>query len=212
MIMLFRLLTIVVILISIPAYAGNDIRERYISGNRLLEEEIKLSSKPDIYFVFNMLEKKIYIKSRGINLKELNIQDSSYWGSPVSTNAYKVKKKSTLIKPGRETIKPGDDNKKDAFKLEALELKDMPSRYTIVFAGGATVFIRPLSEGFVSAMGNAFYSSVKFLKRPVSMVWNTLKGAPFTTFDIVLNENDARAVYWSLSDNSAVIMYIYPNY
>ena len=206
--MLFRLLTIIVVLISIPAYAGNDIRESYIKQNRLLEEEIKLSRKPVIYFVFNMQEKKIYIKSRGINLKEVNIQDFGYWGNPVSVNAFKVKKKSAFIKPGRETIKPGDESKKDTFELEALELKDMPSRYTIVFESGATVFIRHLSEGVISAIGNAFYSSAKFLTRPLSMVWNTLKGTPYTTINIVLNENDARAVYWSISENSAVIVCI----
>ncbi|MGB5158460.1 hypothetical protein [Desulfobacterium sp. N47] len=206
--MKFKLITIIVILISIPAYAGNNIKGNYIKQNRLLEEEIKLSRKADIYFVFNISEKVIYIKSRGINLKELGIQDSGRWGNSVSVNSYKVKEKSTFIKPGRETIKPGNDTKKDTFELEALELKDMPSRYTIVLFGGATVFIRPSSQGIITATANAFYSSIKFFTHPLSMVWNTLKGSPYTAFDIVLNENDARALYWSLSNNSAIIVCI----
>lgn len=205
--MMFRLLSIILVLVSIQAHAGDNIGENYIKQNRLLEEEIKLSRKPVIYFVVNIDENKIVIKSRGINLKELNFQDSGCWGRPVSVNTYQVKKKSTFIKPGRETITPKDDKEKNTFELEALELKDMPSRYTIALEGGATLFVRPLTVGFVSAIGNAYYSSVKYITRPLSMVWNTLKGTPYTAFDIVLNENDARAFYWSLSEDSTVIVY-----
>ncbi len=206
MIMLFRSLTFFFILISFPAYAADNVMENYIKQNQLLEEEIKLSRKPDIYYVFNMLEMKIYIKARGINLKEFSIQDFSRWGKPFSVNVFKVKRKSTFIKPARETIKPGDEKKKDNFELEALELKDMPTRYTIVFEGGATLFIRPSSEGFISTTGNFFYSSYKLLTRPLLMVWNTLKGKSYKAFNIVLNENDARAVYWSIPEKSAVIL------
>lgn len=191
---------------SIQAHADENVYENYIKQNKVIEEEIKLSRKPDIYFVFDIQENKIYIKSRGINLKEINIQKSGYWGSPVAVSIFKVKNKSTLIKPERETIRPGSNSNKDSFELDALELTDMPSRFKIVFESGVTFFIRPLPEGFISTIGNAFYESSKFFTRPVSMILKALKGAPLTTFYIVLNENDARAIYWSLSENSDVIV------
>lgn len=203
--MISGILTIFLLFFSIQAHANENVYENYINQNQVIEKEIKLSRNPVIYFVFDMPENKIYIKSRGINLKEINIQKSGYWGSPIAVSTLKVKNKSTLIKPERETISPGSNNK-DSFELDALELTDMPSRYKIVFESGVTVFIRPLQDGFFSAIGNAFYESSKFLVRPVSMILKTLKGAPLTTFDIVLNENDARAIYWSLSENSEVIV------
>ncbi len=122
-------------LIAGPVSAG-DVREKYIRDNRLLEEELALARKPDIYFVFNLKGKMAHIKAKGIQLKELPVNNFNCWGSPVSGNVYRLKKKSTFFKPGREMIKPGASKDKDNFKIEALELADMPSRYTLVFDGG----------------------------------------------------------------------------
>ncbi len=204
--MRLQLILLFISLIAGPASAGDD-KEIYIRENRLLEEELTLARKPDIYFVFNLKEKMAYIKARGIHLRELQINDFHCWGSPVSGNVYRLRKKSTFFKPGREMIKPGESKEKDNFKIEALELADVPSRYTLVLDGGLTIFIRPLTEGIVSGIGNLFYTSMRFLIRPISMLWNMLRGTPYTAIDIVLDKNDARAVYWSLSEGSGAIIY-----
>lgn len=192
-------------LIAGPAFAGDD-KEIYIRESRLLEEELKLSRKPDIYFVLNLKGKMVYIKARGILLKELQIRDFNCWGSPVSVNAYRVREKSTFIEPEREMIKPGEIKKNDKYKVDAFELTDMPSRYTVVLDGGVAIFIKPLTEGIVSGISNVSYSSVRFFTRPILMLWNVLKGKPYTAIDIVLDKNDARAFYWSLSEKSTAIV------
>ena len=189
-----------------PASAGDD-EERYIRENRLLEEELALARKPDIYFVFNLKEKMAYIKARGISLSELQMRDSHCWGSPVSGNVYRLIKKSTFLKPGREIIKPGESKEKDNFKIEALELADMPSRYTLVFDGGVRIWIRPSTEGIVSGAGNIFYALPRFFSRPISRLWYALRGKAYTAIDIALDKNDARAVYWSISEGSGAIIY-----
>ena len=204
--MRLQLILLFISLIAGPASAGDD-KERYIRENRLLEEELTLARKPDIYFVFNLKEKMAYIKAREIHLRELQINDFHCWSSPVSGNVYRLRKKSTFFKPGREVIKPGESKEKDNFKVEALELADMPSRYTLVLDGGLTIFIRPLTEGIVSGIGNLFYTSMRFLIRPISMLWYALRGKPYTAIDIVLEKNDARAIYWSLSEGSGAIIY-----
>jgi len=205
--MRLQLILLFISLIAGPASAGDD-KEIYIRENRLLEEELTLARKPDIYFVFNLKEKMAYIKARGIHLRELQINDFHCWGSPVSGNVYRLRKKSTFFKPGREMIKPGESKEKDNFKIEALELADMPSRYTLVLDGGLTIFIRPLTEGIVSGIGNLFYTSMRFLIRPIAMFWNALRGTTYTAIDIVLDKNDTRAVYWSLSEGSGAIIYL----
>ncbi len=205
--MRLQLILLFISLIAGPASAGDD-KEIYIRENRLLEEELTLARKPDIYFVFNLKEKMAYIKARGIHLRELQINDFHCWGSPVSGNVYRLRKKSTFFKPGREMIKPGESKEKDNFKIEALELADVPSRYTLVLDGGLTIFIRPLTEGIVSGIGNLFYTSMRFLIRPIAMLWNALRGTTYTAIDIVLDKNDARAVYWSLSEGSGAIIYL----
>ena len=39
------------------------------------------------------------------------------------------------------------------------------------------------------------------------MLWYTLRGKPYTAIDMVLDKNDARAIYWSLSEGSGAIIY-----
>jgi len=202
---IFRVIFFFIVLIACPTFAGDD-KEIYIRERQLLEEELNLSRKPDIYFVFNLKNKILYIKSRGIPLKELQIKDFNCWGTPVSVNVYRVKEKSALIEPEREMIKPGEIKKNDKYKVDAFELTDMPSRYTVVLDGGIAIYIKPLTEGIASGISNASYSSVRFLTRPMLTLWNVLKGKPYTAIDIVLDKNDARAFYWSLSENSNTIV------
>ncbi|PJC73783.1 MAG: hypothetical protein CO013_06045, partial [Syntrophobacterales bacterium CG_4_8_14_3_um_filter_58_8] len=76
--MRLQLILLFMALIAGPASAGDD-KERYIRENRLLEEELVLARKPDIYFVFNLKEKMASIKARGIPLRELQINDFHCW-------------------------------------------------------------------------------------------------------------------------------------
>ncbi len=193
-------------LMAVPASAGDD-KARYIRENRLLEEELALSRKPDIYFVFNLNEKMAYINARGIHLRELPMKDFHCWGTPVSGKVYRLRKKSAFVKPGREMIKPGESKAKDNFKIEALELADMPSRYTLVLDGGAKIWVKPSTDGIVSGIGNIFHTSVQCVIRPIAMLWHALRGKPYTAIDMVLDKNDARAVYWSLSEGAGAIIY-----
>jgi len=201
----FRFIFFIITLITVPVFAGDD-KEIYIRETGLIEEELKLSRKPDVYFFFNLKEKIIYIKSRGISLKEMHIKGFNCWGTPVSVNAYRVRKKSTFNEPEREMIKPGEIKKNDKYKVDAFELSDMPSRYTIILDSGAEIYIKPSTEGIASGISNASYSSVRFLTRPILTLWNVLKGKPYTAIDIVLDKNDARAIYWSLTENSNTII------
>jgi len=205
LIIILRLIFFFIALIAGPAFAGDD-KEIYIRESRLLEEELKLSRKPDIYFIFNLKGKMVYIKSRGISLKELPIKDFNFWGSPVSVSAYRVREKSTFIEPEREMIKPGESKKNEKYKVDAFEVTDMPSRYTVILDGGIAIYIKPLTEGIFSGISNFSFSSVRFLTRPILMLWNVLKGKPYTAIDIVLDKNDAMAFYWSLSENSNAIV------
>lgn len=170
MIIILRLIFFFIALIAGPAFAGDD-KEIYIRESRLLEEELKLSRKPDIYFIFNLKGKMVYIKSRGISLKELPIKDFNFWGSPVSVSAYRVREKSTFIEPEREMIKPGESKKNEKYKVDAFEVTDMPSRYTVILDGGIAIYIKPLTEGIFSGISNFSFSSVRFLTRPILMLW-----------------------------------------
>jgi hypothetical protein len=194
-------------LIAVPAFA-DDGREMHIRETRLLEEELKLSRKPDIYFVFNLKEKTIHIKARGISLKDLGIEDLNCWGTPVPVNVYQVRKKSAFNEPEREMIKPGESKINEKYQVDAYELSDMPTNYSILMEGGIEMNIKPITKGFVSTVSNTSYSALRVVTRPMLILLNIFKGNPYTSIDIVLSENDARAIYWSLSEKSAAIINI----
>jgi hypothetical protein len=181
--------------------------DKYLRENRLFEAELTLARKPDIYLVFNLKEKIAYIKARGIALRKLQMNHSSCWGNPVLNKVYRLKNKWTFLKPDRETIKPGASKGSDDFKIDALELADMPSRYTLVLDNGAKIYVTPLTEGVVSGMGNFLYASMRFFIRPLSMLWSRLQGQPYTAIDMALEKNDARALYWSFSEGSGAVIY-----
>ncbi len=192
--------------IAAPASAGDD-KARYLQENRLLEEELQLAQKQNLYIVFNLGEKTASLRAKGIRLRDLPLKKARYWGSAASLRSYHMEKKSTFIEPGRETIKPGENKDADTFDVEALELTDMPSRYDLYFDGGLTVFVRPQTDGVVSAMGNTLYAAKVFITRPFSLLWNSVRKKTYTALDIVLDGNDARTLYWSLTAGSGALIY-----
>jgi len=193
-------------LLAVPASAADDPR-RYIRENRLLEQELVLARKGDIYFVFDLHEKIAHIKVKGIPLRELRMSKVRCWGSPVAGSAYRLIGKSTFFKPGRDAIQPGEGKKKDPYEIEALELADMPSRYALVFEGGMKMWVKPRTEGIATGMGNVFHAAKSLFIRPISTLWHALQGEPYTAIDIALDQDDARAIYWSFSEGGRAIIY-----
>lgn len=180
----------------------------------LLESELILARKPIIYFIFNLKDRVVQLKSRGIVLKEMKVEKVTFWGDPVDTKPRTMIKKSTLFEPKREKIDPNKNKAEEttttttgAFNIDALELKDMPASYRVKFSGGVSVSVRPNRTGFISI----FYRSGNLLgwyvTRPILTVWNSILGKPFTSLYLILDKEDARSIYWSLTEKSENIIF-----
>jgi hypothetical protein len=203
--MWFRLICF---LIALLISAGTECseKEKIKKEHELLESELKLASKPNIYFIFDLENRKIYFKARGAVLRELRIEDVKLWGDAVAAKPHSLLKKSTFFKPRRSRIKKGDSSTGDEFKIDALELEDMPVHYTLYMDEGISIFIRPKSEGLFSWVCNIAYLIKRYVSRPVFTVLNTLRGKPFTAIDVVLDKKDAQALYWVFSEGSEGII------
>jgi hypothetical protein len=201
-----KLILLLIMLTGLPCFAGDE-KDQYLRENRLIEAELGLARKPDIYFVFDLGTHTAHIKARGIRLKEMPVHKARRWGTPLMGTVYHLVKKSALWEPDREMIKPGENKEKDTFEIDALELSDMPSRYTLVFDGGMEIQVRPSTEGIASGASNIFYGLARFLVRPFPMLWHYIKGEPYTVIDMTMDGNDARAVYWSLAEGAGVIIW-----
>lgn len=182
-------------------------KQRIIEGNALLEAELKLAQKPDIYFVFDLPQKKILIKARGVILRELPLIKINFFGNRASEKAHFLLKKKTFIKPGREKIKPGGNKENDNFDIDALELDDMPLRYTLLTDGGVSIYVKPKTDGIISALCNIPYAIKNALSVPLHSFWNFLRRKPYTAVTLVLENKEAQALYWSTVEKSGIVIY-----
>jgi hypothetical protein len=178
------------------AFSGKsrDLKEE----NRLLEAELRLARKPGTYFVFDLGEGKVSIKSRGVALREFKVGKVRFWGRPISPESRELSEKSSLFKPKRKEVESGKKAGEDGFEIEALELKDMPSNYKLAFTDGVIVSVRKEAEGFFPWLANAGRYLAWLISRPPLTVWYTLRGRPFSSVLVTMSEKDAQSLYWAL--------------
>ncbi|MBI5099782.1 MAG: hypothetical protein HZB30_11150 [Nitrospirae bacterium] len=216
-----KILFSALLVIFLAVVVKTEAISQYSAGTKneinLLEAELKVAKKPVIYFIFNLKDKEILLKSRGILLKEMKIEDIKFWGEPVDAAPRTMLKKSALFKePKRVNIDPNKAKEETstnttttpgAFEIEALELKDMPTTYRLEFHEGIFISISPKGAGFLSRLYKMSSYTGWYLSRPILTIWNSIKGSPFTSIYLVLSEEDARFVYWSLEEKSENIIY-----
>lgn len=169
--------------------------------NLLLKEELALAKSPALYFIFDLKERSIALKSRGMVLQEWKIQGVHSWGDQPLLRTLMLVKKSALFAPKRKKIKPGEAEQGNTFELDALELKDMPSAFALYLSEGIYIYIRPELKKFISRMGNIGHLFGWYFWAPLKNLGFELRKKPFTALDIKLaNKEEAKALYWSLAD------------
>jgi hypothetical protein len=184
----------------------------------LLASELTLAKKTNIYFIFDLKKKEVILKSRGIVLKEMKIEEMKYWGGAVDAKPQVMLQKSALFKePKRVTIDPTKAKEEEtstnttpkapgAFEIEALELKDMPTTYHLEFSKGVFISVRPKAAGFVSVLYSFANYAGWYLSRPILTIWHSIKGRTYISIYLTMSEEDARSIYWSLVENSENII------
>ena len=190
------------------AVAADEIQDlRY--ENEVLESELALAQKAQVYFIFNLKDKKIYLKARGANRRELPIDQIKGWNLPLSAKPHPLLKKSSLFKPRREEIDPKQKETAatDKFEIDALELDDMPSRYNLILDGGLVVTVRPKPAGILSYLESGASSLGLYLSRPLFTLWGLLTKKPYSSLYISMDKIDAQSLYWSFYEGSQCITY-----
>ena len=176
--------------------------------NNLLKSEHQFAKTPHVYVLFDLVEKKIFIKVRGTVLKELPITSLKIWGAPISVKPMTLLKKDAFIEPGRKEIKPAKEGEETTSELQALQVGDMPARYRLSLDGNIWLYVRPRAEGTLSTLLNILSSLKSYLIiKPLATLWYALRGESFSEIVIYLSENDARSLYWALEEGSGCIVW-----
>jgi hypothetical protein len=113
-----------------------------------------------------------------------------------------LEKKTTLNPPQRTKIKPAaTEEEAAAFELEALELKDMPSRFTLFLTGNIRISIRTKPSGLLPRLRDLGHIVAWNLGVPLNNLAFRLKNRPFGAIDIKLEKKeDGQSLYWALPD------------
>jgi hypothetical protein len=194
-----------ILLTSSEAVSGEN--DSLKQENQLLETELRIAQTRQPYSIFDLSNKKICLKARGLLLRELSIDLFRVWGSLPAVRAATLIRKSALFPPKRVLVNPkaGDDDAQPS--VETLELKDMPTNYTLVLEGNISISVRPKPTHLLSSLWSIRYPVQWYLARPVLTVWHALWNRPFTSIDIVLEESDARSLYWSFLEGMKAIVF-----
>ncbi len=177
--------------------------------NRLAKEELQLARTPSLYFIIYLKSKTIALKSRGMPLREWKIDSLHRWGDPPPPEAMTLQKKSTLFPPKRTKIKPAaSEEEAAAFEPDALELKDMPSRFTVFLSDGMQIYVRARARGFLPRLGSIGHFFAWYVWAPMTNLYSAIRKKPQAALDIVLAENeDSRALYWAFHDGLKGLIY-----
>jgi hypothetical protein len=137
-----------------------------------------------------------------MTLQEWKFRSIDAWGAEPPLGALSLEKKSALFPPKRAQIKPAATEEEAAsFELDALELKDMPSRFTLFLSEGIRVYIRPTARGFFPRLGNLGHILRWNLWVPLKNLSFRLRRKPFAAIDIKLDQKeDGQSLYWAFPD------------
>jgi hypothetical protein len=182
--------------------------DRLVRENNLLKSEHQLAKTPQVYVLFDLVEKEIFIKARGTVVKELSIDSLRIWGASIQVKPMTLLKKDALIEPERKEIKPAKEGEETSSELQVLQVGDMPARYRLSFDGTLWLYVRPKAEGTLSTLLNVLSSLKSYLIiKPLGTLWYALRGESFTEIVIYLSENDARSLYWAFQEGYGCIVW-----
>ncbi len=182
------------------AYAEPGRAEALIR-TRHLEAELALAQKPALYAVVDLERREVQLKARGVVFRAWPVLSHRLWGGGLPTLALALEDKDALFAPQRPEVAlpaPGGDAA-PAPKAEALEVADMPSRYTLLFPGGVAVVVAPRPEGLAAGLRAFADALVRLAAVPLRTLWSRATGEAFAVLELALDEAEARALYWALT-------------
>lgn len=221
-----RLLTTIflTLLLWVPAVSADELAE-LAQTNRLLQAEFDLAKSQKLYFVFDLQASQILYKVSGVTVAKLPILELRSWGRPADGIAYTLARRTARKEPEREKIaipdgkeeakptpppappKPGEPPK--APDLQALEIADMPTEYTLQLDDGTLLTIRatmPENAGFTEKLRYAYDKYSWFVTRPFISISHHRQGSSYNEMRLTLPDREARMLYWSFQEGGRCLV------
>ena len=179
-----------------------------VTEAHLLATELTLAKGEAPYVLLDTGTGTLSLKARGVLLREWKIVKSREWGYPLTSDPLPLLKKSTLISPEREEIKPGQTGTTDTFDIQALELPDMPKKFSLALENGIRIYVTPSPQG----ISRILLFSTKILRRlffyPLATINSSLRGSDYRVLEIELESGtEAQSLYWALAEETDFLIF-----
>ncbi len=166
---------------------------------RVLQEELRLAAKPQIYLLLDLPAKAAVIKGRGIELHRFPIvawRASS--PEPLGT-VFRLRSRPPIIRPKAAIAENPQQN--------PIELKDMPVAFALRFDPPLTIWIAPPAREnpwlWASSRGEEWWS---WLRSWATTLLATDPPDPGPSLRLTLSTDDARSLAWSATDGLPVLI------
>ncbi len=184
----------------------------------VLNAEYNLAKEAKFYFVFDVEGRKIELRVRGVALQTWPIESMRFWGRPEFSGNVDLVKKTTLKTPERIVIKPGDTETSIKvptpkpgtsvltataadYDLEALELRNMPTRFSLDLSNGLHISVRARTGGSPGLGARLKDAWRWYVTLPLENLFGRRKGKELSELELVFADGkDPQSIYWHLFD------------
>jgi hypothetical protein len=168
-------------------------------ATRVLEEEVKLAARPQLYLVLDLPERVIMIKGRGVELHRLPVLG---WRASDEEQLGQVFTLHTRPPVSRPKAVPGRDP-----SLDPIELRHMPVDYDLLFEPDLLVIVTPPPS-------ERPWIWAKSLLRGWWLRGRALGGAGSSTdpaaasflLRLTLSQDTAQSLAWSVTDGMPMVI------
>ncbi|OGD23910.1 MAG: hypothetical protein A2Y70_08955 [Candidatus Aminicenantes bacterium RBG_13_64_14] len=183
-----------------------------------LNSEYSLAKDSNFYFVLDVLGRKLELRVRGMVLRSWPFQSLRFWGRPEFTGNVELVQKTALKAPKRIVLKPGGEAEKveaapapaaktpgtsanpgnpEAFDLEALELKDMPKKFSLDFDNGLHIQIKVKTAASGGLLGTIRDFWRWYVDLPLRNLFGPHTGTGLAELELTFdNDKDGQSIYW----------------
>jgi hypothetical protein len=213
------------VLASVGWAAGTDKAALAKKQDRL-SVEYGLAKEAKFYFVLDVPGRKIELRARGMVLKSWEVERMRFWGRPDFAGSAVLVQKTALKAPEKIVIKPGDAEEAAKpepsakpvepatattsadYDLEAIELRDMPTRFALDLDNGVHIAVRAGAGDKPSLWIRLMDAWRWYVGLPLRDLIGKKKGPAPAELELILaSDQDAQAIYWHLYDGIKGIIF-----
>jgi hypothetical protein len=194
--------------------AGDPERSDALQKGHVLQTELELAKKGKVYSVLDLSSQQLTVKIKGLSLKEFDLAEISTGERAIDLgSAHRLIKKNPPPPTLEKEIPPeGASEEPPVSSLLATEtvfvsVGDMPSRYRLYFEDGLMISIVPLLQ---ECDCGPIKKGLRLIKEAaVTLSWEAgrlVMDRRFPDLRLTLSEEEAQALFWSLSEGSWLLI------